>query len=418
VTPSKAHVVGAGLAGLAAATALAERGVEIEVSEAAAQAGGRCRSYFDAQVGLVIDNGNHLALSGNMAVAAYLARLGAGDRLRGPKEAEFPFIDLANGSAWTLRANPGPIPWWILDKGRGVPGAGLSEYLGLARLFGAAPDARVDEALACEGPLWERLIGPFLRAALNTAPETGSAALAAAVVSETLARGGRAYRPRIASPTLAAAFVEPAVAFLAGHGASVRLGRRLRALVVEEGRVVGLKFSDGATPVAGDEAVILAVPPWVAAELVEGLQAPDAFESIVNGHFAARAPAQAPLMTGVIGGTVEWIFCFEDRISVTVSAANRIVDEDRESLARRLWADVAAAFGLAQALPAWQIVKEKRATFAATPEQERKRPGARTSLSNLLLAGDWTATRLPATIEGAIRSGFRAADLTRGLARE
>src|SRR6201999_3793964 len=113
--------------------------------------------------------------------------------------------------------------------------------------------------------------------------------------------------------------------------------------------------------------------------------------------------AGAAAMTGVIGGVAEWVFLFDDRVSVTVSGADAIVDQDREVLARRLWRDVARTLDLGEApLPAWQIVKEKRATFAATPAQDAMRPDARASgLGNLVLAGDWTQTRLPATIEGA-----------------
>ena len=116
-------------------------------------------------------------------------------------------------------------------------------------------------------------------------------------------------------------------------------------------------------------------------------------------------------MIGVIGGTAQWVFAFEDRLSVTVSGADDLVDDDRESLARRFWRDVAIVHRLPPELPAWQVVKERRATFAATPEQNARRPGARTATSNLFLAGDWTATGLPATIEGAIQSGTKAADL-------
>ena len=105
-------------------------------------------------------------------------------------------------------------------------------------------------------------------------------------------------------------------------------------------------------------------------------------------------------MLGVIGGTAEWIFAFPDRISVTVSGADAIVDRDREELAQTLWADVAPRLGIAAPLPPWQIVKEKRATFAATPAQDARRPAAKTGWRNLFLAGDWTETGLPATIEG------------------
>jgi squalene-associated FAD-dependent desaturase len=407
------HVVGAGLAGLAAATALAAEGVTVELSEAAGQAGGRCRSYFDPQIGLTIDNGNHLVLSGNRAVNRYLARIGASARLAGPREAEFAFADAASGAAWTIRPNARPLAWWVLSKARGVPGARPADYLAMLPLLRPPPGRRVDQVIACEGPVWEGLIRPFLLAALNTPPETGSAELAGRVIRETLARGGAAYRPRIAHPTLAAAFVEPAVAYLARRGGRLRLGRRLRALETNGGRVVGLAFSDGMARLGPKDEVILATPPGVASQLVPGLVAPDAFQAIVNGHFRTPGPAGVPLITGVLGATVEWIFCFEDRISVTVSAADRLVGLPRETLAEKLWADVARVLGTPAALPPWQIVTEKRATFRATPDQQKRRPGAATPLTNLSLAGDWTNTGLPATIEGALRSGFRAAEMAR-----
>ncbi len=156
---------------------------------------------------------------------------------------------------------------------------------------------------------------------------------------------------------------------------------------------------------------MLAVPPWSAQELIPKVVAPDAFCAIVNAHFKIAAPNDAPLMLGVIGGVAEWIFSFPDRISVTISGADRLVDQEREALAQLIWRDVAAALKLPPELPPWQIVKEKRATFAATPEQNAKRPAAATPWSNLVLAGDWTRTGLPATIEGAVRSGHKAADL-------
>jgi len=157
--------------------------------------------------------------------------------------------------------------------------------------------------------------------------------------------------------------------------------------------------------------VILAEPPWVAQELIPGLTAPDDFRAIVNGHFRIAPPPGTEPMIGLIGGTVEWIFSFPDRISVTVSGADRLLDTDRQALAETLWAEVAQVLNMPAELPPWQVLKERRATFAATPEQARKRPPARTAWDNLFLAGDWTDTKLPATIEGALRSGFAAAEL-------
>jgi squalene-associated FAD-dependent desaturase len=407
----RVHVIGAGLAGLSAAVRLAGEGVHVELSDSAAKAGGRCRSYFDPQLGLTIDNGNHLVLSGNRAVMRYLESIGAQDRLTGPDKAAFDWIDLRDGARWTLRPNEGPIPWWVLMKSRRVPGTRATDYLGLAALMTPKPGRRVDQVLKCAGPLWTRLMEPFLLSALNTEPKSGSADLAASIIRETLAKGGRAYRPRIAEPTLAAAFVDPALDKLAKTGAQVRTGRRLKRLSFDQGRVAALAFADGEVEVAAGDRVILATPPWVAAELVQDLIVPDAFCAIINAHFRIALPAGAPAMIGVIGGTVEWIFVFEDRVSVTVSAGDRLVDMDREALAALLWRDIAAVHGLGLDMPPWQIVKEKRATFAATPEQNARRPGARTRCSNLFLAGDWVQTGLPATIEGSLRSGEHAAGL-------
>jgi len=407
----KVYVVGAGLAGLSAGVRLAETGHVVELSEGAAQAGGRCRSYFDPQLGGVIDNGNHLVMSGNYAVYAYLRTLGAEDRLSGPQDANFDFLDLQSGERWRLRPNLGSIPWWILSTARRAPGTRARDYLSLAGLLKPRRSGSVEAAIVCKGPVWRRLMEPFLLAALNTKPEEGSARLAGAVIRETLAKGGAAYRPRIADPALSAAFIDPALAYLEAKGSSVRLGRRLRSFKFEGGRVAGLVFADGETRVEPDEAVVLAVPPWVAEDLLPDLSAPNAFCAIVNGHFKAEPPAGSPAILGVIGGLVEWIFTFEDRISVTISGANAVVDLDRETLAQRMWADVASALDMPKALPPWQVVKEKRATFAATAEQDAKRPPAQTRWSNLVLAGDWTQTGLPATIEGAVRSGFYAAAL-------
>ena len=411
------HVIGAGLAGLSAATILAERGVAVSVSEAAGQAGGRCRSYFDPQLGMVIDNGNHLVLSGNRAVNAYLKRLGAEGRLAGPKTADFAFVDLRDGARWRVRPNHGPIPWWVFAKTRRPPGTKPTDFLPFAALMRRGSDRRIDQVVVCHGWAWQSLMEPILLAALNTDPKEGSAALAGAVVRESLAKGGGASSPRIAEPTLAAAFVEPALAYLEARGATVRLNRRLKALRQVQGRIAALEFSDGEVELGPDDRVILATPPQVTQALIPGLPAPFEFRAILNAHFALPDGLEDRLrhaspMTGVIGGTAEWVFVFDDRLSVTISGADRLMDKDREDLARLLWSDVARTLDLGDApLPAWQIVKEKRATFAATPEQNAMRPGSATRLANLWLAGDWTQTGLPATIEGALRSGETAAAL-------
>ena len=99
---SRIHVVGAGLAGLAAATRLAAGGHAIVLHEASPQAGGRCRSYFDSELGCRIDNGNHLLLSGNKAALFYIERIAALDTFERVAEAAIPFVDIASGARWAV----------------------------------------------------------------------------------------------------------------------------------------------------------------------------------------------------------------------------------------------------------------------------------------------------------------------------
>jgi len=406
------HVVGAGLAGLAAALKLDHTRHRIVLHEAARHAGGRCRSYHDATLGQVIDNGNHLVLSGNTAVRDYVSTIGAAEKLVGPRDAAFDFADLATGARWQVIPNGGRLPWWIFSRKRRVPGTRWFDYLSLRKLLRANLQQRVGDLMACEGTLYERLWHPLLVAALNTDPKTSSASLAAAVIRDTLAKGGAACRPLIAAEGLAEAFVEPALAALTARGVETRFDHRLRGLKLDGTRIAALDFADDAADVAlgpGD-GVILAVPAPVAATLVPGLTVPTEFRAIVNAHFLAAAPPGHPLMVGLINSAAEWVFSFPGRLSVTISDADRFLDTPKQDLAARLWREVAAVTGHdPEAVPPHRIIREKRATFAASPEQDALRPGPETAWRNLVLAGDWTQTGLPATIEGALRSGNRAA---------
>jgi hydroxysqualene dehydroxylase len=405
------HVVGAGLAGLSCAIRLAEAGRRVILHEGARMAGGRCRSYYDSALGLAIDNGNHLLLSGNAAARDYCRRIGAGDALVAPDQCAFDFLDMRDGRRWRLAPNASRLPWWVLVPSRRVPGTKPLDYLGAARLLRAKKGATIGETMDCSGLLYERLWGPVLLSALNTEPKESSAELAGAVLRETLAAGGHACRPMVARDGLGAAFVDPALARLRELGAEVRFGARLKALDFCDGHAGALHFPDQTVEVSAQDRIVLAVPPWAASGFVPGLVAPDDFRAILNAHFKVAPPQGQPLLLGMIGSLSEWLFAFPDRLSVTISGADRLMDEPREDLALRIWREVAAATGLSADLPAWQIVKEKRATFAATPAQQARRPGVKTDWPNLWLAGDWTDTGLPATIEGTIRSGYKAADL-------
>ncbi|MDB5650622.1 MAG: squalene-associated FAD-dependent desaturase, partial [Hyphomicrobiales bacterium] len=360
-------------------------------------------------------NGNHLLLSGNGAAQAYLGKIGARDRLTGPARAKYPFVDLASGECWTLEIGEGAAPWWIFDSARRAPRTRARDYLPALKLLWPRRARTLAETGITSARIYDALLRPFLLAALNNDPAECSAPLAGRVLREAFRGGARSCRPLYAPGGLSNAFVDPALAFIGERGASVGFGRRLRALHFDGRQVVGLEFDAETMDVAPGDVVVLATPPDVAARLVPGLTTPCEFRAIANIHFlTGRASRLAPV-TAVLNGATQWIFAVPDRICVTISDAAEWLKTPQEDLAKKVWREVATVTELPEAIPPWRVIRERKATFAPTPEQEKRRPGTATAWRNLFVAGDWTDTGLPATIEGAIRSGRSAARMALGM---
>jgi squalene-associated FAD-dependent desaturase len=404
------HVIGAGLAGLAAAIKLIDAGYDIMLYETSPWAGGRCRSYHDRDLCLRIDNGNHLLLSGNRAAFAFLEKLGTRHTLKTPVTPVFPFFDYKTGERWVLRPSMGRLPFWLFDKKKRVPGTNFLDYVKLFSLAFAPAHAVVADVLA-HNTLYHRLIAPLSISALNTQNEQGAAQLLYAVMRETLLAGGDKTIPAFPANGLSESFIDPALAYLAAGGASIKFSTRVSALISENNRVTALTVPEGAVNLAAQDKIVLAVPANIAATLLPGIAAPDQFESILNIHYKTEAVAPESGFVGLINALAEWVFVKPHLASITLSAANHLIDEDADQLAAKIWPEVVAALQLPaySPLPPYRVVKEKRATFLASPAQATRRANVSDGPQNLALAGDWTATGLPATIEGAIRSGNRAA---------
>ncbi len=407
------HIIGAGLAGLACAVELAASGRRVTLHEAAGQAGGRCRSFHDPLLDRLIDNGNHLLLGANHHALTYLDRIGGRAALESPDRVELPFHDLANGESWVLR--PGDGPGWIFNPASRVPGTRWWDYLRPLTLPFHDQRARVADVLAMDSPIGRRLWHPLTVSILNTAPADASAPLLWSVFRRTLLKGPAACRPYIAGPSgLSGAFIDPALAWLRARDVPIHFGHRLRGLTIQDGRVTALDFSAGPLGLGPQDRLVLAVPASTAAELLPGLTVPLDHGAILNAHFRLPAPVPPlPAFIGLVGGVAEWLFRRGDMLSVTVSAADRWMDQPSDELREILWADIARLLQTPNApCPPCRIIKERRAGFAATPANAARRPGPQVpGLGNLLLAGDWTDTGLPATIEGAVLSGRRAASL-------
>ena len=415
----RVHVIGAGLSGLAAATHLAERGFAVSVYEANGHPGGRCRSFYDRTLERVIDNGNHLVMSGNYAAHAFLARIGSKDGLVGPPDASYPFVDIKSGARWTVTINDGLFPFWVLDPARRVPGTRLGDYLKAAAIALAGPDKTVADVVDRAGPLFKTFWEPLTLAVLNTTPEIGQAKLLWSVIRETFALGGEKCRPLAGKEGLGPAFVDPAVAFLAAKGAELRLNARVMAVEIEGGRAARIRFVDRTVELGPADALILAIPPSALKQLLPDVDPPEDNASILNVHYrmageVPRAALGVSPFIGMISSDAQWAFVRGDVVSLTVSAAHAIGLDDvpNAKVVDALWKETQIGLALGDApYAAVRVIRERRATPDQSPAGAKKRLAAETAISNLVLAGDHTDTGVPATIEGSIRSGERAAGI-------
>ena len=400
------HVVGGGVAGLAAAVALARAGRPVTLHEAAPEFGGRARALPDGT-----DNGTHALLGANRAALRFLASIGARDGWLEPEPEGLPVLDLADGSA--RRVSLSPAGWRrATRRPSGLTGRGL---LALLRLALPGPDRAVGDALRDHPALLRDFVEPLVVAALNTPAAEASTRRLAPVLRRVAAPG--AARLLVARRGLGPDMVRPALDALRAAGGLLAIGARLREMPAAGDRAAALRFGGAELPLGPDDAVVLATPPWESARLLPGLAVPETHAPILNLHFAPPWPADAEVpvrFLGFLGGLCQWVLVRPAGISVTVSAADAEAREDAAALAPRAWAEIrraAAAFGLpgpwSDAPPPCRAVKERRATPRHVPGPPLR--AATRPLGNVHLAGDWTDPVLPATLDAAVRSGEAAA---------
>ena len=405
------HVIGAGAAGLAAAQALLASGrSDVVVHEAKPYAGGRRRSFYDPALGVEVDSGNFPLLSGWKSVLALIGAGGARSEWREGREPGVAFADFATGDRWRLNPNAGRAPWWLLSSRRRGRRFRLADYWAARRLLRASPDSTV-ASCAPKGMALDRLWRPLVLAALNCSPETASAVLAGSILRELLWGGGAGMRLMTPISHFGRAFIEPLTKRLVREGAALRFDRRLLSIDAGPERIAGLEFEHDRIDLGPRDAAILATPWPISASLIPGLAAPSEATAIVTIHFAAPPPAKSEPVTGALNGVFDWLFCYRDRISVTINDAAAKIDSPRDALAAECWRGVAALMALSDNLPAWRVVPARRASFLATPEEVRRRPPPYTSWRNLFLAGAYVDGPLPECLEGSVRSGERAAKL-------
>jgi squalene-associated FAD-dependent desaturase len=445
VTSYDIIVIGAGFAGLSAAVRCAKRGAQVLVLEARSRLGGRATAFADRDTGELVDNGQHVLLGCYTETLAFLTDVGAIDHVSVQPELSVTMID-RNGrrsrltcpaflpSPWHLLA--GVLEWEALAWRDRVSVLAMATPIKLARrelLPGAqkkaaSPGETVENWLIRNGQdarIREMLWNPLALAALNQAPERAAAPAFARVLGEMCGSDSRASAIVLPTKPLHLMYAEPARRYIEGHRGTVRAGTPARLRVGGES---GLTVSANEDRWSA-KSVISSVPWFALPDLFDTVPAPLA--TIVD---RARKMESSPIVTvnvwfdrriidepfvGLPGRVMQWVFDKRlvfggdaSHLSLVSSGAERVVSRTNDELIQLAEQEIYEAIPHARSARVVRatVVREPRATFSLAPGQPA-RPPAETGVRGFYLAGDWIDTGLPATIESAVRSGHRAAEL-------
>ena len=435
-------VIGAGFAGLSAAARLAAAGRRVLVLEARGRLGGRATAFDDRETGYRVDNGQHVLAGCYHQTFRFLDVIGARDRVALQESLDVAFIDRA-GRRSRLRCPRLPAPWHLAAGVLRWSGVGWRDRLPLAKLGGAlkpgaAPPpptetvaawlARLGQTPRMIEMLWE----PLAVAALNQGIEQALAAPFVRVLAQMFTGATQDAALGMTATPLDEMYAGPARAFIEARGGEVRVNALAR-VAVRGGRVESVTVRGDALPLPA--AVIVAVP-WFGLPAL--FQDPDC--TLAPLVAAASATAASPIVTvnlwldrrvlpdafvGLPGRTMQWVFDTSQirrtapgatpgvsgHLSLVSSGAEAVLRQSNDELIALAWRELTEAVPEAASarLRRATVVREPQASFSLAPGQP-PRPGTRTAVDGLLLAGDWVDTGLPATIESAVVSGHRAAD--------
>jgi len=435
-------IVGGGLAGLAAGVALSGAGRRVRLLEQKPYLGGRARSFRDSATGSVVDNGQHLFMGCYHSTLKFFADIGTSQTVTFEPQLRVNFLD-PNKKVTELRCPFLPAPWHLLAGIFLSNSFSVRQKIDVIRMGRALRSANVaaessrkidrltvEEWLSGLGQsegLRRNFWDLFCIAAMNEDPRIASALIFERVLRLALFNSPADSRLGIPRKGLSECYTNAAAKAITDKGGRVELRRDVRALLISDGACRGVRLADG-TAIEGQ--TVLGAVPW---HVLPGLLPPDVADMpsffarvrklchapIISLHLWFDRPVTDLEFVGLRGTTIQWLFnkgkilgTGENYVSLVLSGAHDHVARSKEDLLEMALRELRALLpGMRDAkLTHSLVIKERFATFSPRVGVEAFRLPAVTPVRGLYLAGDWTATGLPATIEGAVRSGYTAAD--------
>ncbi len=417
------HIIGGGLSGLSCAVSLIKnKKKKINIYEASGIFGGRCRSYKEKKLNCILDNGNHLIINAYKNTFKYLNEINALDELISNKTTFYPFIEINKLKKWNVRPYSFIFPWWIFFKSCRPLNISFLEFIKSLKIIFAKKNQKVTDIIKKNELIYNRFWKPFTIAVLNTNPNEASARLLSKIILKILFFQNNPLKPFMAKNSLDKTFIKPAIKRIKESGGVLKTNSRLKKIEFQKNQAKKIIFNDKIINLKKNDALVLAVTPNIISKILPYLKTPKKSNCILNIHYKLNSkikPIKMPnnsFFIGIIGGMIDWIFKKGNVISITISAANKLNNIDDKKISKIIWKEIEKIFDLGKnEIPNHKIIREKMATFVQSPREIYKKPEATTKYKNIFLAGDWIDTGLPATIEGAITSGYNVTNIINKL---
>jgi squalene-associated FAD-dependent desaturase len=417
-------IIGGGLAGMTAASILSSKNLSVTLIESSPKLGGRTYSFKDTETGTEIDNGQHIMMGCYKETLSFLKLIGAENNFDYQKNLFLKFID-RNKNQFQLNAATAFYPFNLLIAIVNYDALNFSDKISFIKILLKLPllsknslrEITVKEWLENENQN-SKIINSFWEilcvGALNTNLNKASALVFYDVLIQIFFKGNFASTIILPKYGLSESIINPASSFIEKNSGTILLSESIKEIVVKNQKVVSVKSDKN---IYDDfDYVISAVPLYALAKIISikklDIDLELEYSTILNIHIWLRENKLQEKFYGLLNSPLHWIFAKENHINIVISDANYLVDKTKVEILKFVIEELVQYTNIKdEDIQQYKIIKEKRATFIPKVSTLEKRPNSKTLIKNLFLAGDWTNTGLPSTIESAVKSGRQSAEL-------